>query len=159
MKIPVVPPLILLALSIRMPWLEARMVPVSMIEPPIVLSTMSMAVLALILPPLEILPEKLLTVAIEMPSAAAEIVPELAMPPEKVEPVIAMAVGVGVDAVILLAESSEMPPAIVPVLEICPDIVPLVNFMPEGLIVPELSMLPVKLVAVTQRPVTAAVLL
>ncbi|MGB6750003.1 MAG: hypothetical protein WBE51_18490, partial [Xanthobacteraceae bacterium] len=134
-----VPPLILLALSIRM--------------------TMSMAVLALIVPPLEILPEKLLTVAIEMPSAAAEIVPELEMPPEKVEPVMAIAVGVGVDAVILLAESSEMPPAIVPVLEICPDIVPLVNFMPEGLIVPELSMLPVKLVAVTQRPVTAAVLL
>ncbi|MGB7017651.1 MAG: hypothetical protein WBD80_00460 [Xanthobacteraceae bacterium] len=77
----------------------------------------------------------------------AEIVPALLMPPVKVGPVILIAV---VAAVILLALFKLMPPTSVPLLLIWPLSVPLLKEIPDALIVPELSMLPLTVSLSTQ---------
>jgi hypothetical protein len=111
-----------------------------------------------IMPPLLMSPENLvrLTMPFVVPMRTPapvppEIVPVLEMPPLKLGPLTAMAVAV---AAIWLVLSREMPPAIVPVLVIPPVIVPWLNVMPEGLIVPSLVIEPLKLVLVTQKPAT-----
>src|SRR5205807_2647895 len=86
------------------------------------------------------------TFVTSMPVRPAEIVPALPMPPRKVDPVIEIAMPV---AVIALALSRLMPPAMLPVDAMKPVIVPLLKVMPPGAIVPSLVMLPVKLVFVT----------
>ena len=59
-RIPVLLAIIVLAPSIRMPCLDARILPLSTIAPLMVLAEIAMAVLAVIVPELEILPpEKL----------------------------------------------------------------------------------------------------
>jgi hypothetical protein len=82
-----------LALSIRMPWLVALIVPLSTIAPVMVLPFRPMPVLAVIVPPLAMLPVKVGTpftkpsevAPIAIPRRAALIVPPLVTPPAKVE--------------------------------------------------------------------------
>jgi hypothetical protein len=81
-----------LALSMRMPWLTALMLPLSTIAPATVLSKRAMPVAATIVPAFAISPVKDDTaqlVLVEkpswMPRLAAEIEPLLLMPPVKVE--------------------------------------------------------------------------
>ena len=89
MRIPVLVAVIVLAPSIRMPRPDARISPLSTIAPLMVLPAMAMAVLAVIVPELEILPPlKLETPVIWMPRVAAVITPALVMPPWKVETVL-----------------------------------------------------------------------
>lgn len=130
-----------------------------------------------IVPPLFVMPpKKLETDVIKMPGPLPVIEPELTMLPLKVDtappPPIAIPVlelwmvpplfvmpppkldvllmlMAGPEAMMLLWESSVMPPAIVPVSTIWPVMVALVRLMPPGLIVPVLVMLPVKEVLVT----------
>ena len=80
------------ALSIRMPRLTARMVPLSTTAPLMVLPRMAMPVLAMTVPVLATLPVKLWTpsallpaMPIAMPAAPAEILPALMIPPAKVD--------------------------------------------------------------------------
>src|ERR1700761_6775228 len=83
---------------------------------------------------------------VRMP-VAPEIVPALLMPPPKVGAEKKIAEPSAMSALCL---SIEMPPLMTPVLEIEPVTVPLTSAMPDGLIVPSLVMLPVKLVFWTQ---------
>ena len=141
--------------------LSAEIVPVFMMLPENVETaerTMPPLLAEEIVPLLLMLPEKLVRLTIpfvfptRMPRPVVdEIVPALDMPPLKLGPLIEMAFAV---AMILLALSREIPPAIVPVLLIPPVIVPLLNVMPEGLIVPSFVIEPLKLVLVTQKPAT-----
>ena len=55
-RMPVLLAITVLALSIRMPCLDARILPLSTIAPVMVLAEIAMAVLAIIVPELEILP-------------------------------------------------------------------------------------------------------
>jgi hypothetical protein len=87
-----------------------------------------------------------------MPKLAAEIVPALEMPPVKVGP--AIMIEVPPEEAILLVVSSDMPPAITPVVLMKPAIVPFWKVMPEGEMVPSLVMLPVKLVFFTHTLAT-----
>jgi hypothetical protein len=92
MTIAVLPATISPALSIRMPWLVATIVPLSMIAPAMVLSEMEMPVFAVIVPLLRMLPVKNETgkspkAPSRIPIWPAEIVAPLllVMSPAKVE--------------------------------------------------------------------------
>ena len=171
MKIAVAVAVSSLVLSIRMPWFVAEILPLSTIEPVMVLATMLMAVAAAMVPALEILPVKVETPETAMPDKPAvivplllmppvkvetgststptlvdEIVPALLMPPRKVGPSILMAVPVA-GATVLLA-SMLMPRVvaeIVPLSTMAPAMVLATMSIPTlPVMLPELEMLPVK---------------
>src|ERR1700722_6205004 len=100
--------------------------------------------------PFEITPEALLTMPPEKVGALTKTaplrLPLLRIPPVNVSPPIEITL---LAPVITLWLSIVMPPRMVPVEAITPVMVPLVNVMPPGEIVPSLVMLPVKLVWVT----------